>query len=97
MIAIGILIGFAPCLPLYGALGYIAAMSPNVLMGLAGGVSFGLGTVISPLIPLGLFSGLVSEKMLKNEKVFLALRIISGLILLILGIRLILIPGMSVK
>jgi len=92
--ALGFFIGLAPCWPLYGALGYLAAMAPNFLWGIAGGFAFGLGTIISPLIPLGILSGHFSEKTMlaRNSRTFFVLRIVSAGILLLFGLRLILTP-----
>ncbi|MEW6041658.1 MAG: sulfite exporter TauE/SafE family protein, partial [Elusimicrobiota bacterium] len=85
----GFLIGIAPCAPLLGILGYLAATSPNFVGGLIGGLAFGAGTLISPVIPLGFFSGYLSEKLAGRKTAFVVLRILSGIILLYFGLWLV--------
>jgi len=85
----GLLIGFSPCGPLSAILAYIAAMSENPLSGLIAGFSFGLGTLMTPLIPLGVFTGFVADKLKKYSGVFTVLRFLSAIILIYFGINLV--------
>ena len=91
IITVGLLIGFSPCMPLMGILTYIAATSENIFTGFLSGLSFGFGTIFSPVIPLGVFSGFLSRWIRKPEQsgkrpvLFIVLRIVSGLILLYFG------------
>ncbi len=57
MILLGILIGVSPCLPLLGALTTIAGWAKGPFVGAFWGLSFGLGTILSPLIILALVAG----------------------------------------
>ncbi|MDI6758164.1 MAG: sulfite exporter TauE/SafE family protein [Candidatus Omnitrophota bacterium] len=90
MMLFGLLIGFSPCTPLLAILTYIAATTKDSLWGLLAGFSFGLGTLITPLIPLGTLIGFVVDKIKKSSVVFIIARIISAIILIYFGIRLIL-------
>lgn len=90
MILLGILIGVSPCLPLLGALTTIAGLAKGPFTGAFWGFSFGLGTVISPLIILALVAGglgrLLSFKPILHQ---VASRL-CGCFLIYFGIRLIL-------
>ena len=85
----GFLIGFSPCGPLSAILAYIAAMAKNSISGLIAGFSFGLGTLITPLVPLGVFTGFVADKLKKYSGAFTVLRILSAIILIYFGINLV--------
>ncbi|MFH1259213.1 MAG: sulfite exporter TauE/SafE family protein [Elusimicrobiota bacterium] len=88
MFILGFLIGLAPCPPLVAILTYIGCMSGNILDGGASGFSFGAGTLISPLIPIGTIAGLISHKIKDKPKIFITTRIICGLIIIYFGIKL---------
>ncbi len=83
------LIGFSPCAPLIAILTYIAAMAKNSLSGLIAGFSFGLGTLITPLIPAGVFTGFIVDKIKTNSSLVFILRIFSAILLIYFGFRLI--------
>ncbi|MFO8053337.1 MAG: sulfite exporter TauE/SafE family protein [Candidatus Omnitrophota bacterium] len=87
---IGFLIGFAPCLPLIGILNYIAIISSNLIDAGIFALAFGLGTVISPLILIVVFSAKLSQIFSKSKKGETIIRIICGLILISLGLLIIL-------
>ncbi len=89
MALLGLLIGFSPCPPLLAVLTYIAASAPNPLWGLFAGLIFGLGTIITPLIPLGVFAGFFVDKVRKNPKIHLWVKLMSGIILIYFGAKLI--------
>ncbi|MDI6641730.1 MAG: sulfite exporter TauE/SafE family protein [Elusimicrobiota bacterium] len=86
---IGLLIGLSPCAPLVAVLTYIAAMSPSILFGLISGFAFGLGTVISIIIPAGTFAGFISQQLKNLPVVFKAVQIVSGVVLIYFAFRLI--------
>jgi sulfite exporter TauE/SafE len=52
-IILGIIIGLLPCTPLLGILVYISLVSKDLWQGALLGLSFGVGTMISPLIIFG--------------------------------------------
>ncbi len=87
---LGFLIGIAPyCAPFIGILTYIAFTLRNIPLGALCGLSFGLGApILTPLIILGPFSGVV-PKLFKSQLLLEVLRRASGVILLLLGIRLV--------
>jgi sulfite exporter TauE/SafE len=57
MFILGILAGLAPCLPLLGVLTYTAFKARDPLQGALWGGSFGLGTMLSPLLIAGVALG----------------------------------------
>lgn len=91
MILLGIIVGFAPCLPLFGVLTYIAFNSENFLHGAFLGLAFGMGTLISPLILIGPLAGGIPMFLLKKPLVYKIFGYICGLILIYLGI------GMAIR
>jgi len=89
MILLGILIGLAPCLPLLGALTIIAGLAKGPLMGAFWGLSFGLGTVISPLILLALVAGSLGKLFSLKPIFYQTFSRLCGCFLVYFGIRLI--------
>jgi sulfite exporter TauE/SafE len=89
MILLGLVVGFAPCLPLFGVLTYIAFHSQNFLHGALLGLSFGVGTIVSPLILLGSMAGGTATLLLKKEFVHKIFSRLCGLALLYLGVSMI--------
>jgi len=87
---LGLLAGFSPCLPLLGILNYIIIISHSSLEGIFYAFAFGLGTAISPLILLVALSGKLSQFLSGNQKVKILIKIICGLVLILLGVRIIL-------
>lgn len=86
----GLLIGLSPCPPLLAMLTYISATAGDPWSGLGSGLVFGLGTLITPLIPLAVFSGFIADKAKKNSRAAGFLRFASAAILIYFGFRLIL-------
>lgn len=89
LVILGLLIGFSPCLPMLGVLGYIASESKDLLYGAFLGLCFGLGTAISPLIPLGILSAGLPRLILRRERFLDIFNRICGLFLIYLGLQLI--------
>ena len=87
---LGLLIGFTPCLPLLGILNYIIIIAENIPQAITFSLVFGLGTVISPLFLLVMISGKLVNQFSKNNIFKTVIRIICGLVLLLLGGRIIL-------
>ncbi len=90
MILLGILIGVSPCLPLLGALTTIAGLAKGPLVGAFWGFSFGLGTVISPLIILALVAGGLGKLLSLKPTLYQVASRLCGCFLIYFGIRLIL-------
>ena len=86
---LGLLIGIMPCGPLLGIIGFIAAVSKNYSQGLLYGASFGIGTVISPMILLAFFAGAIPKLLSSKPKIYLIFERICGLIICFLGLGLI--------
>ncbi|MDP3143729.1 MAG: sulfite exporter TauE/SafE family protein [Candidatus Omnitrophota bacterium] len=84
----GLLIGFLPCAPLLAILSYIALISGSWYKGIWYSLSFGIGTLISPLIILAILASQVS-KLLNKTKFFAVFQKICGLIIFVLGWELI--------
>lgn len=89
MALLGVLVGFAPCLPLLGLLVYIAFNAQNFLHGAALGLTFGLGTLISPLILFGPLAGGAAGLLFKKPLVYKIFSCICGVLLIYFGIALI--------
>jgi len=87
---LGLLIGFSPCLPLLAILNYIVIISQTTLEAFIFSLSFGLGTVLSPLIIVVMFSAGVSQKLSKNNRLKVIIRMASAIVLIVLGGRIIL-------
>ena len=90
LIALGVIIGIFPCAPLIGIFSYIMMVSTHFSQGILMSAAFGLGTVISPMIFLGMLAGSIPKlKVLQNEKNLLIFQRICGGILFLLGMFLI--------
>lgn len=89
LVLFGLLVGFSPCAPLLAVLTYIAATAKDPMWGLFGGFFFGLGTVITPLIPLGTLAGFMVDRLKRSPRSLMVVRGISAAILIYFGIRLI--------
>ncbi|MDD5060008.1 MAG: sulfite exporter TauE/SafE family protein [Candidatus Omnitrophica bacterium] len=87
---LGLLAGFSPCLPLLGILNYIIIISHSPVEGIIYAFAFGLGTVISPVILLVALSGKLSQFLSSNQKAKNLIKVICGLVLILLGARIIL-------
>jgi sulfite exporter TauE/SafE len=90
MALLGFLIGIVPyCVPFLGILTYIAFSVENPLFGALCGLAFGLGAaLITPLIVAGPLAGLLPKLAFKSPVLLEAFRRISGVILLLFGVRL---------
>jgi sulfite exporter TauE/SafE len=77
----GIIFGLAPCPPLIGLLG-LAVLSKSGITGAAMGLVFGISTIISPILFLGLFSGWFA----KHEEFKQYIPYASGIFLIVIGL-----------
>ncbi|MFH1505054.1 MAG: sulfite exporter TauE/SafE family protein [Candidatus Omnitrophota bacterium] len=84
---LGLLIGLAPCAPLLGILNYIVIISRIPYEAIIFSLVFGIGTVLSPLLILVILSAKLANFFSQNKKIKLLIRIICGLILIVLGAR----------
>ena len=89
IIIFGLLIGIMPCLPLISLLSYIGLVSKTWLDTLRYSLAFGLGTIISPLFVLVALTGLIPKIIMNNNRFYVIFNAICGLILCLLGLRLI--------
>lgn len=90
MFMLGLLIGLSPCMPLIGILTYIVVKSNTVFSGFVYGIAVGIGTAVSPVIIAGIFAGKISNIISKSDAIFSFVRLLSGLILIYFGLKLIL-------
>jgi len=85
---IGLIIGFMPCGPLLALLSYVSLVSKIWAQSLLYGAAFGLGTFISPLLLLVVFSGMLGNWM-QEKKYYRIFSAICGLIIIFFGVQLI--------
>lgn len=91
VILLGVIIGLLPCAPLIAILSYIGLVSKNWLQGALLGLSYGIGTVISPLVVLVFCAGFVTKFFGKRINLYYKVAsIVCGSIIVFLGINLIL-------
>jgi len=88
-IILGIIIGLLPCTPLLGILVYISLTSKDLWQGALLGLSFGIGTIISPLIIFGIVVSSLPKKIIKNPKIFEIFKKACGFLLFLFGVQLI--------
>lgn len=90
VIIFGLVIGLLPCAPLVAVFSYLGLSAKNWPYALTYAFSFGLGTLLSPLLLLvglsGLIPGLLGEKKAAYLRFF---NLLCGWILVLLGLRLI--------
>lgn len=84
----GVIVGVSPCAPLIGIFATMGLMSRNILDGVIFGLSFGVGTMVSPLLILAVLAGSI-EKFLLNQKARIIFNRICGIVIIILGILII--------
>lgn len=89
LITLGLIVGFMPCLPLLGVLSYIALLAKSSWQGTLFAISFGIGVFISPVIILAPLASTLPQVIFRNYRVFDCFRRICGLLLFLVGIRLI--------
>ena len=87
---LGLLAGFSPCLPFLGILNYVMIIVHSPLEGLFYAMVFGIGTSISPLILLAGLAGKLSGDFTKQKLMKNLIKIISALVLIYLGLKIIL-------
>ncbi|MFA5155994.1 MAG: sulfite exporter TauE/SafE family protein [Candidatus Omnitrophota bacterium] len=86
----GLIVGLAPCPPLIALFSYVALISKSLTLSAVYALSFGLGTLLSPLALLAIFAGAIPGVMAKFKPAFSrALNLVCAAILIILGAQLI--------
>jgi sulfite exporter TauE/SafE len=89
IITLGLVAGLIPCAPLLAILSYIGLVSKTWMNSLLYSLSFGLGTLLSPLILLVLLAGLIPRWLKdKNSAYNHLFNIFCGIVIVILGVRL---------
>jgi len=86
MILLGIMVGLSPCLPLLAILVQIAILSEKFYIGALYGFTFGIGTVLSPLLLLGALAPVLPARLLKTEKANIVFNAICGGLLVLVGV-----------
>lgn len=86
-ILMGAAVGILPCGPLLAVLSYIGLVSKAWQESLLYGLSFGLGTLLSPLVLLSVFSGWLGN-WLKSNRYYRIFRFTCGMIIILLGLNL---------
>ncbi len=88
MILFGLLVGFLPCVPLLGILTYVVLISKDVLKSVFYCFSFGLGTLVSPLIIMAVCASFIYKLLGSQERVYYIFSKICAVIILLLGLQL---------
>lgn len=88
-IVLGIIIGLLPCTPLLGILVYISLISKDLWQGALLGLSFGVGTIISPLIIFGILVSSLPKIIIKSPKILDIFKKTCGFLLFLFGVHLI--------
>lgn len=84
----GLIIGIMPCLPFVSLLTYIGLVSGTLIDALFYSLSFGLGTVISPLLIIAALTGLIPRIIIKTNRLYRFLNAACGIIIMFLGMQL---------
>lgn len=77
----GLIYGLGPCPPLIALLGLVA-LSGSALTGALMALIFGIGTILSPIIILGFFSGVMA----KQKELKVVVPYVSGIFLILIGL-----------
>lgn len=85
----GLILGSMPCLPLFTVMFYIAIVSKSVLDALAYSLTFGLGTLMSPLLLLSAGAGFLPKFLCSNKWYPKFISMACGVIMVFLGAELI--------
>lgn len=87
----GLIVGISPCGPLIAVLSYIGLTSFSWLKGMLFSLSFGLGTIISPLLFLVLLAGFINKIFKNKENFYQLFQKFCGFILCLFGLYLLII------
>jgi len=89
VILLGFIVAIMPCAPLISVIAYIGLVSRNWLNSLLYSLSFGLGTVSSPLLVLVVGAGFIPRIMAKSPIAKGIFNFLCGAIIVFLGIQII--------
>ena len=84
MVILGVLVGLSPCLPLIGILLEIALLSDSFVSGMIYSFTFGIGTVLSPLLLIGTIAPLIGKRL--SERLQRAFVYLCGVFLILMGL-----------
>ncbi|MDD5530347.1 MAG: sulfite exporter TauE/SafE family protein [bacterium] len=84
---LGIAVGVAPCIPLFGVVNYVVFEAKSLSQALLYAGCFSAGMLLSPLIPLGVIASAVPS-FLKGNKVLIFFSYLCGIMLIYFGIKL---------
>lgn len=87
LVILGMVVGILPCAPLISVISYIGLIARTWFDSLLFSLYFGLGTAVSPLFLLALFTGLIPKWM--NPRILKLFNLACGLVVVFLGARLI--------
>jgi sulfite exporter TauE/SafE len=88
IVLLGVFLAIIPCVPFTSFFTQVAMEHGGWLLGAVEGITFGIGISLSvPYWILAIFSGSVPQIILRKQVFFKALKIISGVLLLIVGIK----------
>lgn len=88
IVLLGLIVAMSPCLPLLAILGYIALISDTWIKGVVYMTSFGLGTLISPMILLSFAAGWAAQLIKRRAKMMRRIRFVCGCVICFLGVHL---------
>lgn len=89
IVLLGLFFGFLPCGPLLALFSYLGLISKSLVSSIQYALSFGLGTLVSPLLLLVIFTAFI-PRLLKAKQLYRNIfNIICGLIMIFLGAQLI--------
>lgn len=90
LILMGFIVGVLPCAPLLAVLSYIGLTSKTWLNSLFYSFSFGLGTLLSPIILLIIITGFIPKLLLPRQAVYARVfSLVCGIIIVIFGLQLV--------
>jgi uncharacterized protein len=87
--SLGIIAGLMPCAPMLAVFGFIAFASRHLWQAAVYAVSFGLGTVLSPLCIMVFFAGFLSRLLREKPSLIVVFQRLCAAVLVFFGIRMI--------
>lgn len=97
VLALGFLVGISPCVPLTALLLEIALIAKTPFSGAAYAFSFGMGTLLSGFVIIGVVAGLLkgsAQRFIRSQSVNLIFKVLCAGLLIVFGLTII---GRSLK